>query len=75
MCLIYKITYKSTIITKIYKKTPKIINRKLLQNSKNMRRLRTNKKMTIIKKIQSTITLITKGNKKKRNTNLKNTKK
>ena len=34
-----------------------------------------NKKMTTIMKIQSTITLITKGKKKKRNTDLKNTKK
>ena len=75
MCLIYKITYKSTIITKIYKKTPKIIKRNHLQNSKSMRRLRMNKKMTTIMKIQSTITLITKGKKKKRNTDLKNTKK
>jgi len=40
-----------------------------------MRRLRMNKKMTTIKKIQSTITLITKENKKERNTDLKNTKK
>ena len=71
ICLIYKITYKLTII----KKTPKIIRRNHLQNSKSMRRLRMNKKTTKIKKIQSTITLITKGNKKKRNTDLKNTKK